>query len=417
MKALVSWLVGAVAIAALVYVGFSIGHAYSQSVAKYGVALPQGPALFETSLQSRISSTDTSMTLVANSVRGGSSLSGYQCFTLDEGRTDAEFVCGSISGTSVTSLERGIDALTGTSTNSVLKFAHRVGANVKVTDFPLIARLRNQANGIETFPNLLTYTNTVLIGVGSPTTTIATKYYVDNVVTGGAANADDTTKGLVETATAAEAAAGTSLGSTGARLALPASIANATPSATTLVPITSAAGKLAQGFLDLTQTFSPSALWTFSAGLLGTASSTFVATTSINASNVLGNALILNGIKYAFPSQLGASSTVLSTDANGKLTWETAPSAIVSTSTTFALPTGNGTTVTQTVYCVAPKLVAGGGYSGLSEGSSGAAVNVHVAINNYPDSASSWTVTVGCNLTTGSCSAGTGTVYARCVNP
>src|SRR4051794_33818528 len=94
------------------------------------VTLPQGPAVFETSLQSRISSTDTSMTLVANSVRGGSSLSGYQCFTIDEGRTDAEFVCGSISGTSVTSLERGIDPLTGTSSNSSLKFAHRVGANV-----------------------------------------------------------------------------------------------------------------------------------------------------------------------------------------------------------------------------------------------------------------------------------------------
>ena len=89
----------------------------------YGVSLPQGPAVFETSLQSRISSTDTSMTLVANSVRGGSTLSGYQCFTIDEGRTDAEFVCGTISGTSVTGLERGIDPLTATTTNSTLKLS------------------------------------------------------------------------------------------------------------------------------------------------------------------------------------------------------------------------------------------------------------------------------------------------------
>jgi hypothetical protein len=55
-----------------------------------GAALPSGTAVFETSLQSRISSTDTSLTLTANSVRGGSALSGYNCFTLDEGRTDAE---------------------------------------------------------------------------------------------------------------------------------------------------------------------------------------------------------------------------------------------------------------------------------------------------------------------------------------
>ena len=45
------------------------------------------------------------MTLVSNSLRGGESLSGFNCFTLDEGRSDSEFVCGSVSGTSVTSLE------------------------------------------------------------------------------------------------------------------------------------------------------------------------------------------------------------------------------------------------------------------------------------------------------------------------
>ena len=103
-----------------------------------GVSLPQGAAVFETSLQSRISSTDTSMTLAANSVRGGGTLSGYNCFTIVERRTDMEYVCGTVCGTSVTSLERGVDPLTASTTNSTLQFAHRVGANVKITDFPLI---------------------------------------------------------------------------------------------------------------------------------------------------------------------------------------------------------------------------------------------------------------------------------------
>ena len=161
----------------------------------YGVSLPQGPAVFETSLQSRISSTDTSMTLVANSVRGGSTLSGYQCFTIDEGRTDAEFVCGTISGTSVTSLERGIDPLTATTTNSTLKFAHRVGANVKITDFPLIQRLRNLANAVEFFPTLLQYaTTTTLCTSGSSNFTICDKAYVDSTANAGASDANETTK-------------------------------------------------------------------------------------------------------------------------------------------------------------------------------------------------------------------------------
>jgi hypothetical protein len=80
--------------------------------------LPQSPAFFETSLQSRISSTDASMTLVANSLRGGSVLSGYNCFTVDEGRTDQEFICGTISGISVTGLSRGISYADGTTTSA-----------------------------------------------------------------------------------------------------------------------------------------------------------------------------------------------------------------------------------------------------------------------------------------------------------
>jgi hypothetical protein len=138
----------------------------------FSVSLPQGPAVFETSLQSRIS----------NSVRGGSSLSGYQCFTVDEGRTDMEYVCGTVSGTTVSSLERGIDPLTGTTTNATLKYAHRVGANVKVTDFPLIQRLRNLSNAVEYFPTLLQYaTTTTLCSVGSSNYTICDKAYIDGV--------------------------------------------------------------------------------------------------------------------------------------------------------------------------------------------------------------------------------------------
>jgi hypothetical protein len=191
-----------------------------------GAALPSGTAVFETSLQSRISSTDTSLTLTANSVRGGSTLSGYNCFTIDEGRTDAEYVCGSVSGASVTSLERGIDPLTGTTTNSTLKFAHRVGANVKITDFPLIQRLRSGLNGGDTLPNTIHYASGV-----TPTATgdLADKEYVDGVAFSGAGIIDATAiaKGVAELATGCEAASSTSAGGSG-NLVVPASLATST---------------------------------------------------------------------------------------------------------------------------------------------------------------------------------------------
>src|SRR4051794_1364221 len=76
---------------------------------KLGVALPSGTAVFETSLSSRISTSDTSMTLVSTTTRGGGALGGYQCFTIDEGRSDAEYVCGFLtSGKTVTGLTRGL---------------------------------------------------------------------------------------------------------------------------------------------------------------------------------------------------------------------------------------------------------------------------------------------------------------------
>jgi hypothetical protein len=135
----------------------------------FGLALPAAPAVFETSLQDRITESDTSLTLVSTSTASGEAIpTGYHCFTLDEGRSDAEFVCGTLGGDrAVTSLERGVSFITGTSTVTANKHDHRKGANVKVTDFPVIQRMRAQLSGSDTIPNLLSYANTVLIGVGS----------------------------------------------------------------------------------------------------------------------------------------------------------------------------------------------------------------------------------------------------------
>ena len=52
---------------------------------------------------------------------GAVGLTGYQCFTIDEGRTDAEYVCGTLTAAkTVTNLERGLDPLTGTTRIALL---------------------------------------------------------------------------------------------------------------------------------------------------------------------------------------------------------------------------------------------------------------------------------------------------------
>lgn len=275
-----------------------------------GAALPQAAAVFETSLQSAITSSATSMTLTANSVRGGGSLSGYNCFTIDEGSAQAEYVCGTVSSTAVTSMTRGISPLTGTTTVAALQFAHRRGANVKITDFPLVQILKAQNNGEETFPNILSYTYSPNY-TSAASSTIASKGYVDGVIVAGGVDADESTKGISELATATELGAGTSLGGTGGRLTIPNSLATSTPTAScsAFCVVVATAGKIAQAFIDLTANFT----WT--------GAHTFNATTTIAASDTISSPLILNGISYKFPSTQGSSSTVLMTNGSGRLLW------------------------------------------------------------------------------------------------
>lgn len=169
------------------------------------------------------------MTLVADSVRGGTTLSGYNCFTVDEGRTDAEYICGTVSGTSVTSLERAVSPANGTSTVTAIAYSHRAGADVKITDFPLVQRLRNLLNAVEQFPNLLSYVaGTDCTGL-SASNSICGKSYIDSVAVAGASNATESVKGIGELATQIEMASSTQLGSTLAGLVLQAKYATSSP--------------------------------------------------------------------------------------------------------------------------------------------------------------------------------------------
>lgn len=118
--------------------------------------------------------------------------------------------------------------------------------------------------------------------------------YVNSVVAAGAANASETVKGIIQLATGAQAALGTSIGSTGARLVVPNSLATSTPYSGTpqgSFPTSAATGgKISQLWLDLTQTFAFLNAITAPTSTIGTLNVGSIFATSsikINGQNVL----------------------------------------------------------------------------------------------------------------------------------
>lgn len=322
---------------ASLFLGAAVFFGYSPLL---GATLPSATAVFETSLAAPITTSATTLTLTANSVRGGGSLSGYNCFTIDEGSAQAETTCGTVSGTTVTSLSRGISQTTGTTTVSALQFSHRRGANVKITDFPLVQILKAQNNGEETFPNLLTYTSGTACAGTEGNGTICDKSYIDTRVSAGAANANETTKGIIELATAIEQASSTNLGSTAASLVPQAKNGTSSPTAACNGGSTIGAlcnviarndGKVSPNFIATSSTD----IYSFAGSTTFSGRVTVTATTSIAASGTSSAPIVLNGVPYAFPSAQGAVGSILVNDGTGALVAAGAPRYVLSSNTDF----------------------------------------------------------------------------------
>lgn len=167
------------------------------------------------------------------------------------------------------------------------------------------------------------YDNVAAQGTGTyiaTTSELASVAYVNAVALTSAPNGTESVKGVWQGATQIQMASSTILGGTGAGLVMQSRYATSSPGYAGLWSVvTNNAGKIAQSFMDFAQTTTWTALHTFSAGLLSTASSTFSATTTISASDVNSNALRLNGLAYAFPSTRAASTTALMEDGSGNL--------------------------------------------------------------------------------------------------
>lgn len=153
----------------------------------------------------------------------------------------------------------------------------------------------------------------------------------------GASNSSETTNGIVELATGVEAASSTFIGGTGGRLVLAASLATSSPwaQATTTIVATGRDGRINPLFMSTSTTVT----YTFgnmvsNSGVFASASSTFMGTTTIAASNASTTALVLNGLPYQMPAVRGASSTVLTENGYGHLTYEVPDWRLLAATTT-----------------------------------------------------------------------------------
>lgn len=139
-----------------------------------GASIPTVVALYTDSLASRISNSATSFTLTRGTDKQDRALSGYYGFVIDEGTASEEFFTATCSGTACTVVARGIDVQDGESQVSALKFEHRRGAVVKISNFPQLAILSRILNGQESA------SSTFMIGDGSTTTTLFKTIFNDN---------------------------------------------------------------------------------------------------------------------------------------------------------------------------------------------------------------------------------------------
>lgn len=240
--------------------------------------------------------------------------------TLDPQTSSSEFV----SFTNITQNADGTATLTGVTrglsdfypytASSTLQRAHAGQSTFIISDAPQVfaeyAAKRNNENITGVFNFLSLPTTSV---VCSTSVQFCNKAYIDAQVVAGAPAAGYVIPGIGIISTGLDMANGvastTYLGTQYANF-LSAENSTSTPNgalAAFHAAITGSGGKLAQAFLDLTQSF------TFSGGLISTA------TTTLNCSNVLSNGCIFNGVTYKFPSAITASSTVFSPDTSGNI--------------------------------------------------------------------------------------------------
>jgi hypothetical protein len=232
----------------------------------------QPSALFDTQLATAIANntSTTSFTLQNGKDGDGNLLTGNPCFTVDGGLSNVEYICGSVSGTVVSNLVRGVSFTDGVTSISTHLQSHRIGADVKITDFPYLSQITRVLNGVGTLPNYLNYASSIPI-VSAPTSSSAlpnwgqVTSYVNSVATSGAPDASQSAKGIVQIATPSQIASGTATSTDGTQTlwnVVSAGQYGKTYGATPTVSIVQYNSQLASSTYTFTDTDAAQHLWT-----------------------------------------------------------------------------------------------------------------------------------------------------------
>ena len=201
---------------------------------------------------------------------------------------------GSSDEATLTGVTRGLQFTTPYTASTTLRQTHSGSAKLIISNLPQLYNEMAVKKNDETVTGDWIFSGSVTLDADDiaiydddPSFTsdaqIITKKYADDLSYSGTADANYTTKGIIELATTSEIIAGTATGSTGVYLVTPTDFFNVTTSAANLVPVTDTDGKLSQGFIDLTEDYEFS----------GTVTST--GETILNATTTIGGYFTVNG--------------------------------------------------------------------------------------------------------------------------
>jgi hypothetical protein len=155
-------------------------------------AIPKLSSLYESSLVSRLSPVGTTFDLVDPTDDNGDQLAGLYGFRIDD-----EFLIGTIVAGVVTVVIRNCDPDNPLVQKTGDVPDHRRGRPVKITDYPILAYLRELADGNYSFPNKLKYATDLAF---TDDKELVPKKYVDDGLNNGSGNpnASATTKGITK---------------------------------------------------------------------------------------------------------------------------------------------------------------------------------------------------------------------------
>lgn len=247
----------------------------------------------------------------------------------------------------LTGVTRGLQPFSPYTASASYQFSHSGGSSLIVSNTPQFYTQFLSAGNDSTITGLYTYTVSPIVPTPTTDYQAATKKYADDLTYAGAPDADLVTKGIIQLATQGQAASSTALGSTGASLVVPTSMATDTPNTLTRasrVLMSDMTGYLKSAWLKLSDTFAWTGAHTWSALATMNGGLTSTATTTLAGSSVTNNAVVINGLAYQFPPAHSASSTVLTSNGTGKLIWSDGQVvSYVSTATSSLITAGAAT--------------------------------------------------------------------------